>query len=66
MINDKIPGGVGSLEKLRGDSIENILGLNEFTKKFDEVKNTAKFEDVKKMLTGGGFGNVVQGIGSIF
>ena len=41
MINDKIPGGVGSLEKLRGGSIGNILGLNEYTKKFDEVKNTA-------------------------
>lgn len=52
MINDKIPGGVGSLEKLRGDSIENILGLNEFTKKFDEVKNTAntKFNEEQQKV----------------
>lgn len=41
MINEKIPGGVSSLEKLTGNSIENTLGLNEFMKKFDEVKSTA-------------------------
>lgn len=34
-INRKVPGGINSLEKLKGESIEEMLGLNTFLQKFD-------------------------------
>lgn len=35
-----MPGGIKSLEKLKGEPIEEILGFNDFKDKFTELKNT--------------------------
>ena len=39
-LNRKVPGGIKSLEKLKGEPIEEILGFNDFKEKFTELKNT--------------------------
>lgn len=42
-----VPGGVNSLERLKGEPIEQTLGLNTFLQKFDELKSTTttRFND---------------------
>lgn len=40
-LDSQLPGGISTAEKLQGKKIEDILGLNTFMQKFDEVKNTA-------------------------
>lgn len=41
LIDEKVPGGVNSLEKIKGEPLEQMLGLNTFLQKFDEVKTNA-------------------------
>ena len=40
-LNSEVPGGVSSIEKMKGDSIENILGYKSFKNEFEEMKKTA-------------------------
>lgn len=37
-LNKKVPGGISSLEKLKGEPIEEMLGFNDFKNRFFQLK----------------------------
>ena len=41
-LNRKVPGGISSLEKLKGEPIEEMLGFNDFKKRFAQLKQTVE------------------------